>query len=232
MSKYEVVTINTKLVSIDLSELIKKENLFFNATEIAKQFSTEVRKYLDNSKTQEYIAAIIEDSGTAKWAFEDLVKITKGGKYQGTWLHQKLVIDFARWVSPMFAVYLDKWIMSKLQEEKHRKQERALARLEYPELTDAIQEFLITGKDSDKWLYSNEADLINYIVLGCKSKKYCDINGIDRVQLRDNLNSGQIGLIQQLQKFDTALIQAGLNYSTRKEKLQIRYAQLIAKLLS
>lgn len=232
MSKTQSTNINGKLVTIDISQLIEKENIFFNATEIAKQFDTEVRKYLDNSRTKEYINELIVQSGTAKWAFEDLVKITKGGKYQGTWLHNLLALDFARWVSPSFAVHLDKWIVNKIEEEKQRKQSRALARLEYPELTEAIQEFLITGKDSDKWLFSNEADLINKIVLGCKSNKYCELNGIDRVQLRDNLSNGQINLIQQLQKFDTSLIQAGLDYTTRKEKLQIRYAQLVAKLLN
>lgn len=229
MSKYEVVTINNKLVSIDLSELIKKENLFFNATEIAKQFGKRPQHYLDTQQTKDLINVILEAEKTAP---ENLIKITKGGKNQGTWLHQTLAIDFARWCSPEFAYSLDKWILSKLQEEKERKQSRALSKLEYPDLTYAIQEFLLTGKDSDKWLYSNEADMINKLVLGCKAKKYCDLNGIDRVSLRDNLNSGQINLIQQLQKFDTALIQAGLDHETRKEKLEIRYAQLVAKLIN
>lgn len=229
MSKYEIVTINNKLVSIDLSELIKKENLYFNATEIAKQFSKRPQHYLDSNTTQGYINAL---SGVAGIPAMDLIKVKQGGKYQGTWLHQKLAIDFARWCSPEFAIYLDEWIISKLQEEKQRKQSRALAKLEFPELTEAIQEFLITGKDSDKWLYSTEADMINSTVLGCKAKKYCELNNIDRTCLRDNLSQGQINLIQQLQKFDTALIQAQLPYAERKEKIAIRYAQLVAKLLS
>lgn len=231
MSKYEVVTINNKLVSIDLSDLIKKENLFFNATEIAKQFGKEVFDFMRLESTDKYMSLIINDK-LKPISNRDMLVKTIRGRHGGTWLHHEISLEFASWLSVEFRYALHQFVNAKLQEEKCRKQERALARLEYPELTDAIQEFLITGKDSDKWLYSNEADLINYIVLGCKSKKYCEINGIDRVQLRDNLNSGQIGLIQQLQKFDTALIQAGLDYSTRKEKLQIRYGQLIAKLLS
>ena len=228
MSKYEIVTINNKLVSIDLSELIKKENIFFNATQIAQQHGKDVRNYTTSKQFNDYCAAV---EAMRKISATDLLRTKRGGSNQGTWLHNSVAIDFARWCSPEFAVAMDIKLENIFQEEKHRKQDRSLAKLEYPELTDAIQEFLITGKDSDKWLYSNEADLINSIVLGCKSKKYCDLNGIDRVQLRDNLNNGQIGLIQQLQKFDTALIQAGLEYSIRKEKLNIRYAQLVAKLL-
>ena len=228
MSKFEIVNINNKVVSVDMAELIKKENLYFNATEIAKQFGKLSKDYLDNKQTKEYILA---RCGKDNCPFENFVKVTKGGKHQGTWLHQKLAIDFARWCSPEFAVELDDWVLHKLQEEKQRKIDRAIARLEYPDLTDAIQEFLITGKDSDKWLYTNEADMINSTVLGCKAKKYCELNNIDRTCLRDNLNQGQINLIQQLQKFDTALIQAEIPYKERKEKIAIRYAQLVAKLL-
>lgn len=73
--------------------------------------------------------------------------------------------------------------------------------------------------------------MLNATVLGCKAKKYCELNNIDRTCLRDNLSIEQINLIQQLQKFDTALIQAGISYEERKEKVSIRYAQLINKLL-
>ena len=92
MPKYEVVTINAKLVSIDLSELIKKENLFFNATEIAKQFGKLPANYLKSPSTQEYIIAL-----NSRYSLEnsELIHVTNGGKYKGTWLHQKLVIDFA-----------------------------------------------------------------------------------------------------------------------------------------
>lgn len=228
MSKYEIITINNKFISIDISDLIKKENIFFNATEIAKHFGKLPKDYLENKTTKIYINTVSSVRGIP---LTELVNVKQGGTKQGTWLHQYIAIDFARWVNPEFAVHLDEWIVNKLQEEKYRKQERSLARLEYPDLTDAIQEFLVTGKDSDKWLYAKEADLINIITLGCKAKKYCELNGIDRVQLRDNLSTNQISLIQQLQRFDKSLIQAGLDYQTRKDKLRIRYAQLVNKLL-
>ena len=36
-----------------------------------------------------------------------LVIVKKGGNNSGTWLHPKLAIDFARWLSPEFAVWCD-----------------------------------------------------------------------------------------------------------------------------
>ena len=84
MSKYEVVTINNKLVSIDLSDLIKKENLFFNATEIAKQFGKLPANYLKSPNTQEYVMAL---NSRYSLGNSELIHVTNGGKYQGTWMH-------------------------------------------------------------------------------------------------------------------------------------------------
>ena len=58
MSKFEIATISNKNITVDLSELTNKENLYFNATEIAKQFNKRVQHYLDNSQTKELIEVI------------------------------------------------------------------------------------------------------------------------------------------------------------------------------
>lgn len=234
MSKFEIATISNKIITVDLSELTNKENLYFNATEIAKQFDTEVRKYLNNQKVKEYIEArlIQLNSGTPKWAYEDLIKTTKGGKYQGTWLHNSLAIDFARWVNPAFAVQLDDYILNKIKNEKIRKCERSLAKLEYPLMTDAIKENLLAGKDSDKWQYNIEADIINKIVLGKKAKQYCIENNIDRTCLRDSLPPKQIEIIHKLQEINTVLINVGIPRGERIEKLITQYYKLIQKLLN
>lgn len=232
MSKYELVTINSKIVSIDLSELVKKENLFFNATEIAKQFGKLSKDYLENKTTKEYILA---RCGKDNSPFENYVKVTKGGKHQGTWLHHKLAIDFARWCSPIFAIELDDWIISKLQEEKQRKHDRQIARLEYPEMAEAVKEYWEEKGEYDNkkfYLFTNEADLINRTVLGQTAKQYCEENGIDRVCLRDNLPPKQIDLIIKLQKLNTSMIQIGIPFNERKLKLKQQYHKLIQKLLN
>lgn len=84
------------------------QDAFLNATEIAKQFGKRVQNYLKSEQTQEYITALAEALfGASKQ--NQLVIIKKGGKAQeqGTWLHPKLAIDFARWLNPKFAVWCD-----------------------------------------------------------------------------------------------------------------------------
>lgn len=228
MSKYETVNINNKLVSIDLSELIKKENLFFNATEIAKQFGKEVFDFLRLDSTNRYIELIIADK-LKPISNRDMLIKTIRGRNGGTWLHHEIALEFASWLSIEFRYGLHQFVSVKLQEEKQRKQSRALAKLEYPQMTLAIQE---AHENPKSYHYSNEADLINRIILGTTAKKYCELNEIDRTCLRDNLTNPQIDLINHLQRLNTSMIELGMSFEERKEKLNIRYAQLVAKLLN
>lgn len=115
------------------------------------------------------------------------------------------------------------------QNERSRLQSRALAKLEYPQMTLAIQE---AHKEPKSYHYSSEADLINRVILGTTAKKYCELNNIDRTCLRDNLTNPQIELINQLQRLNTSMIELGMDFQDRKERLEIRYAQLVAKLLN
>lgn len=88
---------------------------YLNATEIAEHFGKRINNYLRNERTQEYISALIEflnipETQNRATAENQLVIVKKGGNdksAQGTWLHPKLAIDFARWLNPKFAVWCD-----------------------------------------------------------------------------------------------------------------------------
>ena len=103
--KYEVVNVKDVEVTVDVSLLQKTDELFFNATEIAKQFGKKPNEWLDSKQGQEYIAVILEAENLR---YENLVRATTGGKYQGTWLHKMLALPFARWLSVKFEYELDK----------------------------------------------------------------------------------------------------------------------------
>lgn len=101
-----------KTVNFDGLPVAFTENGYLNATKIAKHYGKQVRDYLINNRTQDYIRALNEHlSEAVKTASEQnqLVIVVKGGKSaeQGTWLHPKLAIDFARWLNPRFAVWCD-----------------------------------------------------------------------------------------------------------------------------
>ena len=87
---------------------------YINATAIAKQFNKNPKDYLKSKRTQEYIEAVRTILLTEQ---NQLVIIKQGGspEEQGTWLHPKLAIHFARWLDARFAIWCDLQIEKILQ---------------------------------------------------------------------------------------------------------------------
>jgi hypothetical protein len=79
---------------------------FINATAIAKQFNKVPKDFLRTEATKDYINAVGQICLTKQ---NQLVIIKQGGlpEEQGTWLHPKLAIFFARWLDARFAVWCD-----------------------------------------------------------------------------------------------------------------------------
>lgn len=84
---------------------------YLNATHIATHFGKVAKDYLKTQRTKEYIAAlaqILSDGRKIPTKENQLVKTQKGGipSEQGTWLHPKLAIDFARRLIRLCADFL------------------------------------------------------------------------------------------------------------------------------
>lgn len=67
-----------------------------NATEMAKPFGKTPKDWLRTNQSREFIEAI---SDIVKIPVIDLVLVTKGGNDQGTWMHEYVAIEFAKWLS-------------------------------------------------------------------------------------------------------------------------------------
>jgi uncharacterized coiled-coil protein SlyX len=214
-SKYEIIEINKREISVDVSMLRQNESLFFNATAIAQQFGKLSKDFLRLQSTQEYIEALQEISGKEKSPFENLVKTQKGGKHQGTWLSNELALEFAGWCSASFRVHLHKWIIQKLEDEQQRKIARETARTGYLPLTNAIKAAHVEPKP---FHYSNEADLINRIVLGMSAKKFKSKHGVDDV--RSGCDAWQCYQLDKLQRINAALLEIGMSFDERKSQLK------------
>lgn len=73
-----------------------------NATNMAKPFGKRPVDWLQNKTTQEFLSVF---SKVRKSTLADLVQVTQGGAYPGTWMHEDVAIEFARWLSPEFAIW-------------------------------------------------------------------------------------------------------------------------------
>jgi ribosomal protein L7/L12 len=103
-----------------------ENELYLNATKTAKEFGKRLDSWKKSPQTIEYISVLTD---YAKSGNGDLVKVVFGGNdknSQGTWIHKRLIIIFARWLSPEFAVWCDlqiEEILSQKTETISRKEE-------------------------------------------------------------------------------------------------------------
>jgi hypothetical protein len=213
--KYEITNIYKVDVTVDVSLPTQIGDMYFNATEIAKQFGKEPYSFLRLAATKEYMAEILTESQTVNSRFENLVRTIKGGKYKGTWLHKELAFEFAGWCSPVFRRKLHKWAEIRVEKERERKQQRLELKTGFIPLTNAIQSAIF---DVKPYHFSYECNLINKLVTGMTAKKYKDLHGVNSV--RDELSHEQMRLMERIQRQDASLIELGFDYQQRKQLLE------------
>lgn len=134
---------------------------FFNATDLLKQWNVsnrtkkEIKDYLLNKSTEEFLEALIEE--------EDLNKgnspyLSSRGKNGGTWMHPLLFLDFAMWLNPRFKVKVLKFIQDEMIKFRN------LAGDAYPEMCKAVHSILPENIFREK--ISALAKSLNIIVYG------------------------------------------------------------------
>lgn len=79
----------------------KGDNLMVNATQMAKPFNKSPKDFLKTEQSKRFIEALSE---VKKILSSDLVKVTYGNN-GGTWMHEDVALEFARWLSPAFAIW-------------------------------------------------------------------------------------------------------------------------------
>lgn len=186
------------------------EDGWFNATTAAEWFGKRVDNWMRLQETQEYIAAVMRHSNTSK--VRDLIK-TKRGNQGGTWLHPRLAIAFARWLSPDFAIWCDLQIDGLIRGDhphfdwKHLRHEAISS---FTVMNDALK--LVReeqGKVTDRCHYQNEARRINWVLAG----KFKSLE-------RELLPPEDLNLLARLEVKNSVLIGRGVEYAFRKKILE------------
>ncbi len=126
---------------IDFSTFETEENIFINATKVAKQFNKKPDNWLRNQDVKDYIFALENRFSNLR---NELVIVKQGGKpqEQGTWIHQKLIVAFARWLSSDFAVWCDMTL-----EEILKSQTQTSQNLQLPEIGNSTQHIIELKND-------------------------------------------------------------------------------------
>ena len=99
------------------------------------------------------------------------------------------------------------------------------ARVESPAFTDAVMN---AHEEAKFYHFSNEADMINKIVLGMSAKKYRELRGLEKgVSIRPYLSDAEAEAVLALQRADIGLLEVVPEFERRREvlaKIHARHA--------
>ena len=97
-------------------------------------------------------------------------------------------------------------------------EERSKLRVEFRPMTDAIKE---AHEEPKHYHYSNEADMINRIVLGKSAAQFRKHHEIGKKEsVRDYMTELQMKAVIDLQRANTVFITMGMKFDERKEQLK------------
>jgi hypothetical protein len=203
---------------------------YCNATQLCKANGKIFGNYIRLKRSKAYLKALSAKTGIK---ISDLVIEIKGApdgdpSLQGTWVHQKVAINIASWISPEFEVWASEALLAiingdfapltaeaekqqaKLQ-ELHRKI-RGSGKISRRSLTDEIKHYIETHEVSDNyknWIYSNCSDKINLAVFGKKAAgiriERCQYTGL----IRDTHEHPELKKLDRIEDFAARLISRG-----------------------
>lgn len=200
--------------------------LKMSSLEIAELTGKQHKHVLDD------IRKMLNELGLAAADFSATAKYTKNMGASGTreifnLPKRETLILIGGYNVALRAAIIDRWqeleneVAALKAQKAIREQERQALKVEYKPMTDAIQIMLEEQqKEIHSHHFSNEADMINRIILGCPAKKYRLEQGIgENESLRDYLTALEMKCFLELQRANTVYIMDGLEYQERKEKL-------------
>lgn len=146
--------------------------------------------------------------------------ISSSGKYsKGTFAHPDLAFEFASWLSPEFKLYLiTEFERLKKNEAFQYKIEwsatRLLSKVNYIVHTDAVKNCIVPTltEKQKKFVYAEEADVINVALFGMTAKEWRDNNPklAEKGNIRDYTDLLHLVILNNLQNTNAELIEANI----------------------
>ena len=153
--------------------------------------------------------------------------VSKGGRYSiGTYAHPDIAFEFASWLSPEFKLYLiTEFERLKINEAYRQKIDwqanRILSKLNYIVHTDAIKEYIVPKltEKQIKFIYSEEADVLNVALFGMTAKEWRDANPGLKGNIRDYATINELICLSNMENLNAVFINEKMSQSERLIKL-------------
>ena len=154
--------------------------------------------------------------------------VAKKGRYGGTYAHKDIAFEFGSWLSPEFKLL----IIVEFQRLKAAEQKiiewdstRYLSRINYRLHTDSIKDYILpaisTPKVLQKYIYTDEADILNMITFGQSASDWRNANpslAKSGKNQRDYATIEQLAILANLENLNAHYIAEG---KTQPERIQI-----------
>lgn len=174
---------------------------YFNATKLIEVWNktSQQKKILGNYMKIDSTSDFVEQ--LKKEGIEQAIKTGRGkGENAGTWVHPKVFIDLAMWVSVEFKSKVIDYVIDGLIKTRHDAGDY------YNEMTAAILESYVQyyGHKPTPTIYIDEAERIKKLV---------------SIKDRNNMSEAELRQITYLQKFNTMLIKKNMGKEARIKRL-------------
>ncbi len=147
--------------------------------------------------------------------------IARTGRYGGTYAHKDIALEFAAWISPVFRLYLVKEFerLKALEGSRYDLEwnvRRVLTKLNYKAHTDSIKEYIIPrlniAKDLEKYVYADEADILNLALFGCTAAEWRQANpqaAKEGRNIRDIASINELTVLANMETLNASFIEEG-----------------------
>lgn len=203
------------------------EDGYFNLNEMAQFYPHKrVDHWKENISTKEFIKVVEKllnpeidenlNTRNSGLKFIPAIKAKRGRHHGGIYAHKYVAMEFAMWLSPEFKLEVMQAYESGIERKEVWDIQRIMAANGYKFLVESVKERLVPefekNRKSPQFAYTEEADLLNIVVFGRRAIEA----GKNQ---RNTASVMDLELIEYLQRIDSGLIEAGLNYEQRFEKL-------------
>ena len=206
---------------------LKGNGVMVNATEMAKTFGKRPVDWLKYRQSQDFINSLAEVRNVTS---VDLVKVIKGGNdkcNQGTWMHEDVALEFARWLSPAFAIWCNDRIKELLQYGMTATQPTLEQMIANPDLVISLATQLKSEREERaKLQYENQkqaeqisqdAPKVLFADAVSTSKHSCLVAELAKILRQNGVNIGQNKLFKWMRD-NGYLCRKGLYYNQPTQK--------------
>lgn len=210
MEQIQIFQYNENPVSFQMG----LENRMLNATQMAKSFGKRPVDFLKLDQTKEFLA---EFSKVKKITLADLVIVKKGGNDSGTWMHEDIALEFARWLSPMFAIWCNDRIKELLRFGLTATEEMLLKAATDPGFVLAMMEHIKESREKNRLLEDKNKGLEAQVEQNASKVQFYD--NLQEIRQKD-----EVGKIHNVSKIarELGMSPAGLNRLLIKKGVAIK----------